>query len=267
VVRPFRPHQAGDCARITDMKWATKMAVRILGTLLVVVFSLGTMAGQAAGDVAADKAALGRLQEFVGSWRGVGQPRRGSTQGAWTESADCAWKFADGRATLVFEVAKGKYYRTATLSPAEGDRAFQLVAKRADDSGEDRFAGKLEENDELVLLAADDNQPPTDAPARITIRTVADGDRLLVFYEKRNGERYSRLAEVGYTRAGISFAKGSGEPECVVTGGVGSIAVEYGGKKYYVCCTGCRDLFNDDPEGVLAEYRERKAAEREKAAK
>ncbi|MGH7134575.1 MAG: YHS domain-containing protein [Pirellulales bacterium] len=46
---------------------------------------------------------------------------------------------------------------------------------------------------------------------------------------------------------------------------MGTIAVEYQGKKYYVCCTGCRDLFNDDPEGVLAEFCERKAAEREKA--
>jgi hypothetical protein len=225
-------------------------------------------AGLAAADMAADKVALGRLQEFVGSWRGVGQPRRGSTQGAWTETADWAWKFAEGRATLVFDAPKGKYYRTATLSPGDDDRTFNLVAQRADDSGEDRFAGKLDENDELVLLAANAEGRPADAPGRITIRTVADGDRLLVLYEKHTGgDRYSRLAEVGYTRAGISFAKGSGEPECVVTGGLGTIAVEYRGKKYYVCCTGCRDLFNDDPEDVLADYRERKAAEREKATK
>jgi YHS domain-containing protein len=225
------------------------------------------MAGTVDADVAADKAALGRLQEFVGSWRGVGQPRRGSTQGAWTETADWAWKFADNRATLVFEAPKGKYYRTATLSPGEKDGTFDLVAKRANDAGEDRFSGKLD-NDELVLLAAGNDDRPADAPGRITIRTVAEGDRLLVLYEKRTaGERYARLAEVGYTRAGVSFAKGSGEPECVVTGGAGTIAVEYQGKKYYVCCTGCRDLFNDDPEGVLAEYRERKAAEREKATK
>jgi YHS domain-containing protein len=38
--------------------------------------------------------------------------------------------------------------------------------------------------------------------------------------------------------------------------------VEYQGKKYYVCCTGCRDLFNDDPAGGLEEYRQRKAAKK-----
>jgi hypothetical protein len=245
------------------------MAVGILRRtrIATLVFCFATAASLAAADITADKAALARLQEFVGSWRGVGQPRRGSTQGAWTETADWSWKFADGRATLVFDAPKGKYYRTATLSRGEDEGTFKLVAKRADDSGDDHFSGKLDDHDELVLVAKEDERP-ADAPGRITLRTVADGDRLLLLYEKRTGaDRYSRLAEVGYTRAGISFAKGSGEPECVVTGGLGTIAVEYRGKKYYVCCTGCRDLFNDDPEGVLADYQERKAKEREKGAK
>ena len=39
------------------------------------------------------------------------------------------------------------------------------------------------------------------------------------------------------------------------------VQVSYKGKTYFVCCTGCRDLFKDHPERILAE-----AAEREKAA-
>ncbi len=42
-----------------------------------------------------------------------------------------------------------------------------------------------------------------------------------------------------------------------MTGGAGTIRVSYKGKSYYVCCTGCRDAFNDDPEGILADYRAR----------
>ena len=34
--------------------------------------------------------------------------------------------------------------------------------------------------------------------------------------------------------------------------------VMHKGKTYYVCCTGCRDAFNDDPEGILAEYEKNK---------
>lgn len=211
-----------------------------------------------------DKAALARLQTFVGGWRGVGQPRRGSTQGAWTETADWRWQFTDGRAAIIFKSPKGKYCQSGTLTPAAEKDEFKLTVKRSDDA-EVNFTGKLEPDGRLVLAAARIDQAAGE-PSRITIRTVADGDRLLVLYEARSGDdRYTRLAEVGYTRVGAAFAKGLGEPECVVTGGVGTIAVSYQGKTYYVCCTGCRDLFNDDPEGVLAEYHERKAEERGKA--
>ena len=71
--------------------------------------------------------------------------------------------------------------------------------------------------------------------------------------------RLQSLAEIGYTRKGSGFGKGSTGPECIVTGGFGSMKVSFKGQEYYVCCTGCRDLFNDNPEAVLAEYKQRKA--------
>jgi YHS domain-containing protein len=33
-----------------------------------------------------------------------------------------------------------------------------------------------------------------------------------------------------------------------VTGGLGTIAVSYKGQTYYVCCGGCKDAFEADPE-------------------
>ncbi|HEV3005299.1 MAG TPA: hypothetical protein VGX78_12605 [Pirellulales bacterium] len=219
----------------------------------------------------ADKAALAPLQAFVGGWKGVGQLRRGSTQGAWTEQADWAWNFADSRASLVFDASKGKHYISGRLLPGDKSGEFELIATRPDGEARDRFAGRLGDDGQLVLTAAVDDHSAvvseTDRVARISIRTVADGDRLLVLYERRvaAADRFARIAEVGYTREGISFAKGSGQPECVVTGGLGTIEVKFQGKTYYVCCTGCRDMFDEDPEGVLADYRERKKQEQEKA--
>ncbi len=89
--------------------------------------------------------------------------------------------------------------------------------------------------------------------------------RLQVLLERRLGEteRYLRMAEIGYTRQGSNFGQASVGRECVVTGGAGTIAVTHNGQTYYVCCTGCRDYFNDDPEAVLAEYRAKKVAEKE----
>lgn len=231
--------------------------------------------GPVTDRTAEDKAALSEIQSYVGKWKGVGQPRRGSSQGSWSEQSDWSWKFADGRAFLVFESPAGHYYVSGRLLAADKEGEFVLSARRNDDSN-DEFAGDLNSQSHLVLERREPGEerdttidesaePPTEGPTRITLRQVADGDRLLVLYEARapGKNRYVRLAEVGYTRQGSSFAKGSGQPECIVTGGLGTIQVMHEGKKYYVCCTGCRDLFNDDPAGVLAEYRAAKKREKE----
>ncbi|MEX0713759.1 MAG: hypothetical protein WD278_15580 [Pirellulales bacterium] len=219
------------------------------------------------GQLADDKAALAALQAYVGDWKGVGQIRRGSNQGAWTERAEWAWRFADDRAAIGFDSPQGKYYVTGRITPGEERDSFQLAATRPSDDEQqatvDQFQGEVSDEGTFILLAVDDSAESPPDVARISIRLVAGGDRLVILYEKAaGGERYSRLAEVGYTRQGSSFAKGSGQPECVVTGGLGTIEVSFEGRGYFVCCTGCRDLFNDDPAGVLADYRERKAEEK-----
>jgi hypothetical protein len=87
---------------------------------------------------------------------------------------------------------------------------------------------------------------------------------MLMLYERAlpASGQFTRLAEVGFTRKGSGFGQGASYRECVVTGGLGTISVEHQGQTWYVCCTGCRDLFADDPAGVLADYRQRKADEK-----
>ncbi len=218
-------------------------------------------------QLAADKGALAPLQTYVGQWRGVGLPKRGSNQGAWTELTEWSWHFADGRAELVATLDRDKYFARLQIKPGDAPETFVVLGTIADGTEDAtlRFEGRLRDG---VLIAVS-QAANSDEPARITVRLVAGGDRMLVLYEKRLGEAtFGRLAEVGSTRKGSGFAKTAASgPECVVTGGLGTIAVEFQGKTYYVCCGGCRDLFNDDPDGVLADYRERKAAERARKAK
>lgn len=210
-------------------------------------------------SIGSDKRVLAPAQAYIGEWKGVGQLKRGSNQGAWTEESEWAWRFENGRAEIVAQLNNDKYYVQWQLQAADHPKGFVLLATPAGKTSVQRFTGAMADGG--LVFAAD--QPQEDQPARISLRIVAGGDRLIVLYERRLGGTYTRLAEVGSTRKGSSFAKNvSTGPECVVTGGLGTIAVEHQGKKYYVCCTGCRDLFNDDPEGVLADYRERKAAER-----
>lgn len=215
------------------------------------------------GQRAAQQEQLSKLQKLVGSWRGVGQPQRGSTKGSWIETANWAWKFSEKSAALAVNVADGKYFSTAELHSGEKPDEFVLLAKTTDGKGEVSYAGTVDKDERLLLVA---KEPPAGMPTRVSLRLVAGGDRLLVLLEGPSsiGVGYTRLAEVGYTRKGSGFGQGAAGPECVVTGGVGTMEVSYKGQKYYVCCTGCRDYFNDNPEEVLADYKARKEEEKKK---
>ena len=41
----------------------------------------------------------------------------------------------------------------------------------------------------------------------------------------------------------MAFAVGDSYPACLVTGGRGTIEVKHEGKSYWVCCSGCKELF------------------------
>lgn len=242
---------------------STRCRLVTLGLLsLLLCLPLASRADNAA-DTDADNAALEHLKEMqllVGQWRGVGQVRRGSTAGAWTVSGEWAWHFGD-QSVLRYQAPQGKHIRQAELAADAGGLFTMQVTDAAGEkhSYQGRAAG--EERQPLVLVSDDRAEP-----ARITLRFVAGGDRLLMLLESRSpaSGRFSRMAEVGYTRKGSLFGAGRNYVECVVTGGKGTIPVSYQGQTYYVCCTGCRDYFNENPEAVLAEYRERQELERKK---
>ena len=211
---------------------------------------------------------LKALQGLVGDWKGVAQPQRGSTKGSWIEKASWAWKFSDKTTALQLSLDGGKLFSSAKLTATANDDpkaspALSLVAT-TEDGKTATYTGTLDDEGKLVL---ETTEAPAGLPQRISVRMVAGGDRLLVLYERKSGlgSNLVRLAEVGYTRSGSQFGKGNSQPECVVTGGFGSIQVTYNGKMYWVCCTGCQDYFNENPEEVLADYAERKAAEKKEA--
>jgi hypothetical protein len=237
--------------RLRSVTW---IAVAAIGALFA--SAEPPPASDASHTRAADKAALAPLQSLIGQWKGVGQPQRGSAKGSWSEKSDWAWRFAGGRAELVFHAPDGKYFSQARLRPAAKSGDFELLATLPDGNTEVRYTGTANPEGKLIVRA---DKAGAEAPAQVTIQTVANGDRMVMLYEQQAGDRLTRMAEVGSTREGVTFAAGSGKPECPVTGGVGTIAVQHNGQTYYVCCTGCRDLFLADPEGVLADYRARKA--------
>ncbi len=234
-----------------------------LGLILLATLVVADDAAKKPG-AAVQKERLAKIQGLVGTWRGVGQPQRNSTKGSWIETADWAWKFAESGPSLAAMLDEGKYFSAAELRAAEKEGEFLLTARSVKGDAEITYRGTADKEGNLSLTA---DKPAAGMPARISFRLVAGGDRLLVLLEKpAAGGNFARLAEIGYTRKGSGFGKGTTGPECVVTGGFGSIEVTYNGQKYFVCCTGCRDYFNENPAEVLAEYQARKEEERKKRA-
>ncbi len=200
------------------------------------------------------QAALKPFGPLVGTWRGTGQPRRGQAAGAWTESASWAWKLSTDSAALEIGVEKGKFLRSALLKPGPEAGSYVLEATLADGSKRS-FAGKGEAGKPLVLSA----EGTGEGLRRVTL-TVPNELRFLLLLESHPtaNAAFVRLGEVGYTRNGVSFAAGESGPVCVVTEGRGTIPVSHAGKAYWVCCSGCRDLFNQDPAAIIAEAEARK---------
>ncbi|MAR12751.1 MAG: hypothetical protein CL681_22650 [Blastopirellula sp.] len=231
----------------------------------VVALLLCWQVGATAPQPRAGQRALQPLQALVGEWNGVGQPRRGNTQGAWTEKNTWKWQFSSGPAALTFQANRGKYFSSGRLTAAKDGRTYRLQATGTVDKQAHIYTGNLNAQNVLVLKA---EAPKDGLPARISMRFVASDKRLIVLYERQSAlsSRYVRLSEVGYTRRGSNFGKTTEPNECIVTGGRGTIAVTFEGKTYYVCCGGCKDYFEENPAAVLAEYRARQAAAKEGAS-
>lgn len=205
------------------------------------------------------------FNDWVGEWGGTGQLKRMSAKGAWREEVEFAWKLDRESAGIEMKVKDGKHLRDGVLRFDPEKKKYQFTAHLPDDSKR-TYVGDRAEKGKLVLTSSDDDAKTED---RLTFNLLGD-DRMTLLIETRtaNQTTFNRVAEIGYTRKGGNFAvSGDGYPKCIVTGGRGTMTVAYMGKTYYVCCTGCRQAFQDDPEGIIAEAAERakkEAAERKK---
>jgi len=189
-----------------------------------------------AGDNPASKQQqqqLAKLQSLVGSW--LGSP------------------------ALLAKLPQGKYFSRLRLTAGNSDGEYRLAATTSKNDQPQQFSGRLDDQNQLTLLAED---PSGDIPRRLTFRFTASGDRLLLLMEKQGStpDSFARIAEIGYTRVGSGFGNVAQGRECIVTGGLGTIEVSHNGKTYFVCCTGCRDYFNTNPEQVIAEFAAKKSA-------
>jgi hypothetical protein len=207
----------------------------------------------------APKAALQAVNDLIGSWRGTGEPSQGTREekqrGFWSETIAWEWQFKGTDVFLKAAFDKSKYFTKGELRYVPEKEIYRLTIKTVGDATL-TFDGTFE-NKKLILERTDAKKNETQ---RLTFSLLHD-NRHLYRYEVKTAGRttFAPVYQVGATKEGVAFASGDGKPECVVSGGLGTIKVEYKGKTYYVCCSGCRDAFNDEPARFIKEFEERKA--------
>ena len=213
---------------------------------------------------------LSQLSFLVGDWRGVAQPRRGSNSGAWSEKTHTVWRFDEKIPCLLMQLEPGtKSTRIFFAASSETGRPIvelqqpekPSIALEMTEPEESPASGSTAQTDK----SAQDHwvfqsvAEPGKTRLRFTVRKISDIRMTMLFEESLSSEAaFRRQYAIGMTRAGERLANGNtGERQCIVTGGLGTISVTHAGKTWFVCCEGCKQAFEADPEGTLTAYRER----------
>jgi hypothetical protein len=227
-------------------------------------FGLALVLGLAAPAAAADKdqraeklEALKALNDYVGDWNGTGGPPRAKpgSKDFWTETVSWGWRFKGDDVWLHVHVKDGKYYKGGDMRYLADTKKYELTLTDVKDKKE-VYGGEIK--DEVFTLERVD--PDTKDTYKLTMNLAGDGVRLIYKSAKKPAGKtlYVAQYEVACNKAGESLGAKEKKNLCIVTGGLGTSTVTYKGQTFYVCCSGCRDAFNDNPEKFIKEWEAKK---------
>ena len=211
------------------------------------------------------KIVLDKLQPFqvvLGKWRGTTLKKIGQFNSV--EDVSWVWDFQtdETQPTLVMAAKSSPYLQQGRLTYLVDEEKFQFTAVDKEGSEltyigdftvppQDVAAGDnktVQRSFKLELKSASPQQQQK--LVKLVFNQQENNRYLLELYNKRDA-RYDTIAN---QREGTSFAVSEdyGEKECIISQGLGTIAIPYQDKTYWVCCTGCEAAFNDDPEKFIA---------------
>lgn len=222
--------------------------------LLICLSSLGPSDSD---ELLTPKAALQELNDFIGEWKGSGGPekRRPEPKETWQETIAWGWRFKGDDVWLNLTLAKGRHFKSGELRYLPERKLYQLTAVDTTDQKK-VYEGTLKDG----YLTLDRLDPSTRQTERLIMNSAGDGVRFIYRVSHRAQGRtiFVKDYQVAATKAGEQLAAKEKKVECPVSGGLGTMAVTYKGVTYYVCCSGCRDAFNENPEKYIREFEAKK---------
>jgi hypothetical protein len=218
-------------------------------------------------------AAMNALQVMLGSWKGTTNKEFGEFKAL--ENPSWVWDFRSqpGQPALMLKSEKSQYVTEARLTYLTDRDIYQMTAKDKEGQThtlEGQFAAPVEEFEgddrrvhrkyKLLLTEVGDAKD-----ALQLILNQQDNNRYLLEVERKRGNRFMRVDTIGSQRDGSSFASNDSDYKdrtCVISAGLGTTQVSFNGKSYWVCCSGCKAAFDEDPARWVAEF---EAKQKEKA--
>ncbi len=210
------------------------------------------------------KKALKPIQVVLGPWHAIIDKTKSYEDLQWV------WDWRTDRAQPALAMATkedGAYFKTARLTYLVEDEKFQMTL--TDKDGKQRVLQGTFTAEPTDKPGEDKKQTPQrtyklqltetgDAKDRWQIvMNQQDNNRYLFELSQMRGSRFVRFDTMASQREGTSFALDDSdfkEKTCVISQGLGTIQVSHKGKSYWVCCSGCKAAFEEDPDKWIAKF-------------
>jgi hypothetical protein len=223
----------------------------LAGAIALVLLMTGvSRTAETTKEKEAAKTALQNLNDYIGSWKGDGEAKTGKSD-FWKEGMEWGWKFdKDGTPGLQVEFKDNKSFAKGHMKYLADKKKYQLTITGTDKK-EQVFDGEIKGKYLLLTRVDAANMDKY----TIKMSTTNEGALYNLEYTVQTGGKGidKKLFVVRGKKDGASIAGGK-KNECIVSGGVGTRAVMFNGKTYYVCCSGCADAFNENPKKFVEEF-------------
>jgi hypothetical protein len=210
------------------------------------------------------------IQILLGKWRGT--TRREYESFKAVDSHEWVWDLRTNpeQPALVMASDKSPYLRSGRLSWDLGNQKFVLTG--VDAEGRERklvgdfteapheVTGSDDKQHRVFRLELYEEMSTAGEQWQLAIAQQENNRYLLEVGKRRGKADFARFDTVSTQREGTSFAlsdTGYAERTCIISEGLGTTEVTWKGRSYWVCCSGCKAAFEDDPATWIARAAER----------